>query len=119
MKQKIAILAVKSFGSARTRNSAINRENSFTSDRSSCGVIGTTTCCFFFPAEDGIRDYKVTGVQTCALPISGGIYAPPRFVGTIDGKSRPPAQGTPVLSPEVAYVITDMMRSVVEQGTAV
>src|SRR5205807_5034895 len=28
---------------------------------------------FFFQAEDGIRDYKVTGVQTCALPI----YEPP------------------------------------------
>src|ERR1039457_3720357 len=31
-------------------------------------------CCsfffFFFQAEDGIRDYKVTGVQTCALPVS-------------------------------------------------
>src|ERR1022692_4484208 len=25
---------------------------------------------FFFQAEDGIGDYKVTGVQTCALPIS-------------------------------------------------
>src|SRR2546430_9260736 len=24
---------------------------------------------FFFQAEDGIRDYTVTGVQTCALPI--------------------------------------------------
>ena len=24
---------------------------------------------FFFQAEDGIRDYDVTGVQTCALPI--------------------------------------------------
>src|SRR6266566_8293730 len=30
---------------------------------------------FFFQAEDGIRDYKVTGVQTCALPIS-----PPRVI---------------------------------------
>src|SRR2546426_9101263 len=29
--------------------------------------------CFFFQAEDGIRDYKVTGVQTCALPISSGV----------------------------------------------
>src|SRR5256885_15966460 len=28
------------------------------------------TVIFFFQAEDGIRDYKVTGVQTCALPIS-------------------------------------------------
>src|SRR5437016_7726309 len=32
-------------------------------------------CCerrpfFFFQAEDGIRDWSVTGVQTCALPIS-------------------------------------------------
>src|SRR5690606_40743549 len=25
--------------------------------------------CFFFQAEDGIRDFHVTGVQTCALPI--------------------------------------------------
>src|SRR2546430_17683591 len=29
---------------------------------------------FFFQAEDGIRDLTVTGVQTCALPIS---YLPP------------------------------------------
>src|SRR5690606_15746243 len=29
---------------------------------------------FFFQAEDGIRDFHVTGVQTCALPIS----RPPR-----------------------------------------
>src|SRR6266702_5909096 len=27
-------------------------------------------CVFFFQAEDGIRDGHVTGVQTCALPIS-------------------------------------------------
>src|SRR5690349_22599935 len=30
---------------------------------------------FFFQAEDGIRDLYVTGVQTCALPISETIYA--------------------------------------------
>src|SRR2546430_806661 len=28
------------------------------------------SCFFFFQAEDGIRDLTVTGVQTCALPIS-------------------------------------------------
>src|SRR5690606_40751284 len=28
---------------------------------------------FFFQAEDGIRDFHVTGVQTCALPISSEI----------------------------------------------
>src|SRR5438093_4097166 len=27
------------------------------------------SCYFFFQAEDGIRDWSVTGVQTCALPI--------------------------------------------------
>src|SRR5690606_41142204 len=27
---------------------------------------------FFFQAEDGIRDFHVTGVQTCALPICAG-----------------------------------------------
>src|SRR5256885_16188953 len=30
---------------------------------------------FFFQAEDGIRDYKVTGVQTCALPIFATVDA--------------------------------------------
>src|SRR5256885_7965824 len=30
---------------------------------------------FFFQAEDGIRGYKVTGVQTCALPICFGFSA--------------------------------------------
>src|SRR6266850_4421894 len=34
------------------------------------GVERVWMCIFFFQAEDGIRDYKVTGVQTCALPIS-------------------------------------------------
>src|SRR5947208_6617942 len=29
---------------------------------------------FFFQAEDGIRDDLVTGVQTCALPISRGSF---------------------------------------------
>src|SRR5258708_39233508 len=39
-------------------------------DLSRCPLQG---CCFFFffQAEDGIRDDLVTGVQTCALPISG------------------------------------------------
>src|SRR5256885_5402595 len=32
-------------------------------------VASVSLVFFFFQAEDGIRDYKVTGVQTCALPI--------------------------------------------------
>src|SRR3989442_5932898 len=38
-------------------------------------------CCvmfFFFQAEDGIRDADVTGVQTCALPISSCRCSPTR-----------------------------------------
>src|SRR5256885_4461010 len=37
--------------------------------RISCVSHDRTLFFFFFQAEDGIRDYKVTGVQTCALPI--------------------------------------------------
>src|ERR1039457_7395741 len=45
---------------------------------------------FFFQAEDGIRVYKVTGVQTCALPISIGLgdaqFATGRFgLGAVAG----------------------------------
>src|SRR5690606_40470689 len=37
-----------------------------------CGLwAGTPALNFFFQAEDGIRDFHVTGVQTCALPIYG------------------------------------------------
>src|SRR5699024_11951508 len=34
---------------------------------------GMYSWCFFFQAEDGIRDRNVTGVQTCALPIFAGL----------------------------------------------
>src|SRR5256885_3726779 len=45
----------------------------FSVDQTSSPVllsVVATLSFFFFQAEDGIRDYKVTGVQTCALPIS-------------------------------------------------
>src|SRR5207302_2706219 len=35
-------------------------------------LLGILFFSFFFQAEDGIRDFHVTGVQTCALPIFGG-----------------------------------------------
>src|ERR1017187_10858303 len=35
-----------------------------------CPLVSTRFLFFFFQAEDGIRDTSVTGVQTCALPIS-------------------------------------------------
>src|SRR5215213_10076948 len=42
---------------------------------------------FFFQAEDGIRDWSVTGVQTCALPICRGSArrAPTRHVRSPSG----------------------------------
>src|SRR5256886_11525420 len=46
-------------------------------------VLYTSRFFFFFQAEDGIRDLTVTGVQTCALPISGGGRRS-------EGRPRPP-----------------------------
>src|SRR2546426_8848813 len=55
---------------------------------------------FFFQAEDGIRDYKVTGVQTCALPIS------------TSSSKESPAMGfeTLVLEREESYAIITLNR---------
>src|SRR5215469_4321419 len=66
------------------------------------------SCLFFFQAEDGIRDLYVTGVQTCALPISTaegrwwlvdrqGVLLPPT-----DKKPRLPILITEVAAPAVS-----------------
>src|SRR5256886_12571211 len=52
-----------------------------------------TSCVFFFQAEDGIRDLTVTGVQTCALPISL-IESPP-------GCNTRKRTGSPVMAQKV------------------
>src|SRR3712207_9460865 len=39
---------------------------------------------FFFKAEDGIRDIGVTGVQPCALPISGQLARHRRATGDVE-----------------------------------
>src|SRR2546426_8000937 len=41
---------------------------------------------FFFQAEDGIRDYKVTGVQTCALPICVAALLECARAGRVSGR---------------------------------
>src|SRR5690606_39508509 len=41
-------------------------------------VTRALTVFFFFQAADGIRDFHVTGVQTCALPIFGRAELPAR-----------------------------------------
>src|SRR5256886_15284731 len=48
--------------------------------RAVLSIIRYSVVFFFFQAEDGIRDLTVTGVQTCALPISRQ-----RFLATLPG----------------------------------
>src|SRR3712207_8781405 len=43
---------------------------------------------FFFQAEDGIRDIGVTGVQTCALPISSAAHRGAALPGALAGDGR-------------------------------
>src|SRR5690606_40872869 len=52
---------------------------------------------FFFQAEDGIRDFHVTGVQTCALPIS----SQQPF-----SCSRPPAPWCPMMAAAAEWLLT-------------
>src|SRR5206468_5729428 len=47
---------------------------------------------FFFQAEDGIRDLIVTGVQTCALPISRDREGRPGAARRRAGRAQPVAQ---------------------------
>src|SRR5256885_6605171 len=44
-------------------------------------TVSSSDSSFFFQAEDGIRDYKVTGVQTCALPIYAHEHHRARLLG--------------------------------------
>src|SRR5438046_1400709 len=63
---------------------------------------------FFFQAEDGIRDWSVTGVQTCALPICH--HAP--AADLLDGDERvgdpEPAAGPPALGPALDALDDDV-----------
>src|SRR5256885_12827275 len=64
--------------------------------RSIKSSVADAVCFFFFQAEDGIRDYKVTGVQTCALPIFGALVHPGRATGAcmeLGPIAVPPAPG--------------------------
>jgi penicillin-binding protein 1A len=57
-------------------------------------------------------------VNAIATIAAGGIAMAPRFVEAVNGKASPQPQGTQVMRPEVAYVVTNMMQSVVTEGTA-
>src|SRR5690606_40406969 len=70
-------------------------------DRIPAGLVrGRSRVVLFFQAEDGIRDFHVTGVQTCALPISPRPAGQPRRQGPLPaGPRRRPAPGRPRLAP--------------------
>src|SRR5260370_11971719 len=61
---------------------------------------------FFFQAEDGIRDSSVTGVQTCALPISDEIPDPSKltWVPRLNGVEMQ-RSGTDMLIYSIPHVI--------------
>src|SRR5699024_11378788 len=62
---------------------------------------------FFFQAEDGIRDRNVTGVQTCALPISVRSALGPLLVQPLVGRRQPPRE-LGALEPGVLVVRVDL-----------
>src|SRR3712207_8754913 len=57
------------------------------------------TLLFFFQAEDGIRDIGVTGVQTCALPISSRCRAGPAFAAARTRPTSAPTGRLPTIAP--------------------
>src|SRR4029434_11305797 len=61
--------------------------------------------CFFFQAEDGIRDSSVTVVQTCALPILCVCVCVCHYISALhllDGQKQLRASGFPSSSPEAS-----------------
>src|SRR5262249_59800243 len=93
---------------------------------------------FCFQAEDGIRDWSVTGVQTCALPICGTIarktspFAAPRprsqsaaFISRLpagfrrSSASAPPPQATRTDCAVASRMVRSEERRVGEEGRSV
>jgi penicillin-binding protein 1A len=59
------------------------------------------------------------GTNAVATLAAGGVAAEPQFIDAVGGKPTPVPAGEQVLRPEVAYVVVDMMRSVINEGTAI
>src|SRR5256885_2847778 len=79
---------------------------------------------FFFQAEDGIRDYKVTGVQTCALPIYGVRGAHHLLPDRGAARARPAladhqGEAAPVAVPTLIPRRTTLMRTRILLGLAI
>src|SRR5690606_39467643 len=71
----------------------------------SLSVVFFIVCFFFFQAEDGIRDFHVTGVQTCALPIFSSLHDEGFFLSRL--VERPGRGGAPLWQGEVRAVETE------------
>src|SRR2546422_11538159 len=65
---------------------------------------------FFFQAEDGIRDVAVTGVQTCALPISRTSWTLPKGVSTLSSATEPTTRRSPTPAPRRGEVPVEQER---------
>src|SRR5256885_6221495 len=75
------------------------------------GMMSRSDCLFFFfQAEDGIRDYKVTGVQTCALPISPGDLMTRLYIFA-DDSMRGREAGTPGNVKGTDYIAAEIKRA--------
>src|SRR5262249_57111445 len=71
---------------------------------------------FFFQAEDGIRDWSVTGVQTCALPISAAERMNDGSRKTEDGKRPRPHASAGGKSPKATASARSEERRVGKEG---
>src|SRR5690606_39626940 len=72
-------------------------------------------CAFFFQAEDGIRDFHVTGVQTCALPIWRRRYLDHGLEGLHD--EMKPGRPRTISDEQVAMVVRKTLKSKPKGGT--
>src|SRR5256885_9822987 len=79
-----------------------------------------TGWCFFFQAEDGIRDYKVTGVQTCALPILASGARPARSMAALTAVVASWVLGTSLrLPPKVPMAVRAVPTTKTSRGVMV
>src|SRR5690606_39661502 len=76
----------------------------------------SVVCFFFFQAEDGIRDFHVTGVQTCALPIWLWLELDAILAVVIGGASLMGGRFSLVLSIIGALIIQTLTVTIIMSG---
>src|SRR5690625_3987493 len=71
---------------------------------------------FFFQAEDGLRDGHVTGVQTCALPISDGRWVVENYGSSQLGNERDLIEGVSMGTVDMTLVTNPPIGNFVEEA---